>query len=56
MRDGEPRPGVVWVSFGRNSSFQHGGEVYVLGSVQMIGHYEGTGATAFFESSDAIHP
>ena len=55
-REGEPLPGVVWVAFGRNSSLSYRGEVYVLGSVQMIGYDELTGATAFFESSDAIDP
>ena len=28
-RDGEPLPGVVWVSFGRNSSFSYRGKVHV---------------------------
>ena len=55
-RDGEPLVDVVWVSFGRNSSYEYRGRVYVLGSVQMIGYHERTGATGFFESSDAIHP
>ena len=55
-RDGEPLPGVVWVSFGRNSSLTYRGELHVLGSVQMIGYDEWTGATAFFESSDRIDP
>ena len=54
--DGKPLPDVLWVSFGRNSSFAHNGSVKVLGSVQMIGYHEKTGATAFFESSDAIDP
>ena len=53
-REGEPLPGVVWVAFGRNSSLSYRGKVYVLGSVQMIGYDEWTGATAFFESSDSI--
>lgn len=53
-RDGKPLPDVVWVSFGRNSSRTFRGRVYLLGSVQMIGYDEWTGATAFFESSDAI--
>jgi len=53
-RDGRPLPDVVWVSFGRNSSRTFRGRVYLLGSVQMIGYDEWTGATAFFESSDAI--
>ena len=53
-RDGEPLPSVVWVSFGRNSSFAYRDKVHVLGSVQMIGYDEWTGATAFFESSDRI--
>ena len=55
-RDGKPLPEVVWVSFGRNSSSIYRGRVHVLGSVQMIGYHEGTGATAFFESSDVIDP
>ena len=55
-RDGEPLPSVVWVSFGRNSSFAYRGKVHVLGSVQMIGYDEWTGATVFFESSDRIDP
>lgn len=54
--DGTPLPNVVWVSFGRNSSYTHNGTVRVLGSVQVIGHDMETGATAFFESSDAIDP
>lgn len=55
-RDDRPLPEVVWVSFGRNSSQVFGGRFYLLGSVQMIGYHERTGATAFFESSDAIGP
>ena len=55
-RDGRPLPEVVWVSFGRNSSQLFKGRFYLLGSVQMIGYHERTGATAFFESSDAIGP
>ena len=55
-RDGRPLPEVVWGSFGRNSSRIFEGRVYLLGSVQMIGYHESTGATAFFESSDAIGP
>ena len=55
-RDGRPLPDVVWVSFGRNSSHTFRGRLYLLGSVQMIGYDERTGATAFFESSDAIGP
>ena len=54
--DGKPIPEVVWVSFGRNSSFTYNGKTHVLGSVQMIGYHEVTGATAFFESSDKIDP
>jgi len=54
--EGEPLPDVVWVSFGRNASTVHRGKTYVLGSVQMIGYDMETGATAFFESSDAIDP
>jgi hypothetical protein len=44
------------VTFGRNSSFVYNGKTHVNGSVQMNGNHEGTGATAFFESSDAIEP
>jgi hypothetical protein len=56
--DGERMPEVVWVAFARNSNTAPGkdGKVWVLGSVQMIGYREDTGATAFFESSDRIHP
>lgn len=50
---GEPMPAVVWVSFGRNSSYNHR---KVIGSVQMIGYNYKTGATAFFESSDNVNP
>lgn len=55
-RGGKPLPDVVWVSFGRNSSQVFKGRFYLLGSVQMIGYHEKTGATAFFESSDVIGP
>ncbi len=51
--DGKPLPDVVWVSFGRNSSYS---QKYVVGSVQMIGYNKKTGATAFFESSDNVRP
>lgn len=51
--DGKPLPDVVWVSFGRNSTRDPD---RVLGSVQMIGYNKKTGATAFFESCDQIHP
>lgn len=51
--DGKPLPDVVWVSFGRNSTRNPD---KVLGSVQMIGYNKKTGATAFFESCDQIHP
>ena len=51
--DGKPLPDVVWISFGRNSTRNPG---KVLGSVQMIGYHKKTGATAFFESCDQIHP
>ena len=54
--DGEPLSDVVWVSFGRNSSFEYGGTKRVFGSVQMIGYHKKSGATAFFESSDRIAP
>lgn len=50
---GEPLPDVIWISFSRNSTRDPN---RVLGSVQMIGYNKKTGATAFFESSDAIHP
>ena len=50
---GVPLPDVVWVSFGRNSTRD---PAKILGSVQMIGYHRKTGATAFFESSDQIHP
>lgn len=51
--DGTPLPDVVWVSFGRNSTRD---PARILGSVQMIGYNRKTGATAFFESCDAIGP
>ena len=51
--DGTPLPDVVWVSFGRNSTRD---PAKPFGSVQMIGYNRKTGATAFFESSDQIHP
>jgi len=51
--DGKPLPDVVWVSFGRNSTRD---PAKVIGSVQMIGYNKKTGATAFFESCDQIHP
>lgn len=51
--DGTPLPDVVWVAFGRNSTRDI---KQVLGSVQMIGYNMKTGATAFFESCDQIHP
>jgi hypothetical protein len=54
--DGEPLPDVVWVSFGRNASFEYGDKKRVFGSVQMIGYHKKSGATAFFESSDRIGP
>jgi hypothetical protein len=53
---GDPLPDVVWVAFGRNSSYVKDGNLTVMGSVQMIGHNQVTGATAFFESNDAIAP
>lgn len=52
--DGEPLPDVVWVSFGRHNNVLSPDTF--LGSVQMIGYNKETGATAFFESSDAIKP
>lgn len=51
--DGTALPDVVWVSFGRNSTRDL---ARVIGSVQMIGYHRKTGATAFFESCDQIHP
>lgn len=51
--EGSPLPEVVWVAFGRNSTQLDMG---IAGSVQMIGYHKVTGATAFFESSDAIEP
>lgn len=51
--DGTPLPDVVWVAFGRSAAQLNIG---ILGSVQMIGYHKVTGATAFFESSDAIEP
>lgn len=51
--EGKPLPDVVWVSFGRNSTRNPD---KVVGSVQMIGYNKRTGATAFFESCDQIHP
>ena len=50
---GKPLPDVVWVSFSRNSTRN---PQQVMGSVQMIGYNQVTGATAFFESSDKIQP
>lgn len=47
---GQPLPDVVWVAFARHATKN------ILGSVQMIGYNKKTGATAFFESCDAIHP
>lgn len=49
-RDGRPLKDVVWVAFAR-----HAGPRF-LGSVQMIGYNRTSGATAFFESCDAIGP
>ena len=54
--DGEPMPEVVWVSFGRHANHRFRNGYKILGSVQMIGYNEDTGATAFFESSDKIEP
>lgn len=51
--DGVKLPHVVWVAFGRNSSSS---TARVVGSVQMIGYNQETGATAFFESGDHIAP
>ena len=48
--DGKPLPDVVWVAFARHATKDF------LGSVQMIGYDRKTGATAFFESNDAIGP
>lgn len=46
--DGNPLPDVVWVYFCRA-----GGAVLDAGSVQMIGHHTGTGATCFFEANES---
>jgi hypothetical protein len=54
--EGEPLPNVIWASFGRHANFTFPNGYFLQGSVQMIGHNRKTGATAFFESSDAIHP
>ena len=54
--DGEPLPDVVWVSFGRQAKHTFANGKTLLGSVQMIGYNQVTGATAFFESSDKIEP
>lgn len=51
--DGSEIPDVVWVAFGRSSEQL---KIGITGSVQMIGYHRVTGATAFFESSDAIDP
>ncbi len=51
--DGVKLPHVLWVAFGRNSSSS---TARVVGSVQMIGYNQQTGATAFFESGDHIAP
>ena len=51
--DGKPLPDVFWISFGRNSSPT---TKRVVGSVQMIGYNQKTGATAFFESCDQLEP
>ncbi|WP_145271816.1 hypothetical protein [Planctomycetes bacterium SV_7m_r] len=51
--DGEPLPNVIWISFARNSSSRFDA---VVGSVQMIGYNQESGATAFFESCDRIEP
>jgi len=52
--NGDPLPDVVWVSFGRHNNAISPDTF--LGSVQMVGYNMETGATAFFESSDAIMP
>lgn len=49
-RDGRTLPDVVWVAFARHASSTF------LGSVQMIGYNRRSGATAFFESCDALEP
>ena len=54
--DGDPLPDVVWVSFGRQAKHTFPNGRSLLGSVQMIGYNQVTGATAFFESSDKIEP
>jgi hypothetical protein len=48
--DGKPLPDVVWVAFGRNEN-RDGNHRRFIGSVQMIGYNQTTGATAFFETS-----
>ncbi|MBL6831946.1 MAG: hypothetical protein ISQ70_11080 [Pirellulales bacterium] len=53
--DGKPLPDVVWVAFARHAGVTLENRP-LLGSVQMIGYHKKTGATAFFESSDAIEP
>jgi hypothetical protein len=49
--DGTPRLEVVWVTFCRTTGADPN---RTLGSVQMIGHDQETGATCFFESPDAL--
>jgi hypothetical protein len=53
--DGTPLPHVVWVAFARHSG---GNDPKNLrgSSVQMIGHNKESGATAFFESTNALEP
>ena len=48
--EGKLLPDVVWVAFARHAGNK------LLGSVQMIGYHRKTGATAFFESCDALEP
>jgi hypothetical protein len=49
--NGSPLSDVVWIAFLRNSS-QSANEI--VGSLQMIGYNQTTGATAFFESTDNL--
>ena len=53
--DGEPLPNVLWVSFARHAGVEFR-DRFILGSVQFIGYDTETGATAFFESNDAVEP
>ncbi|HAY81077.1 MAG TPA: hypothetical protein DCY79_14825 [Planctomycetaceae bacterium] len=50
--DGSSLPDVIWIAFARRGPDSFRG----IGSVQMIGYHKKTGATAFFESCDALQP